>query len=139
MRVERRIREIEERASKLEEELRRLKVEEVGLKRLKELREEGKIMPDCPYCFNNSDIIKESRDAKGRQRYYCKRCRAYFVDRRGEELPEREFEHLASSLSVELKFGWRWAKRICGTELNATSSRSLTYFLVRKRWLMQRS
>lgn len=53
----------------------------------------------CPHC-GRLFAIKRGKDPKGRQRYYCKWCQHYFVDRRGEELTPREREALLRSFSV---------------------------------------
>lgn len=54
----------------------------------------------CPECLWSSALIKKGKDAKGRQRYYCKHCRLYFVDRRGEPLTPEEYEALFYSYEV---------------------------------------
>jgi len=60
----------------------------------------------CPFCGNDA-IWRKGKTAKGKQRYYCRICETSFVDRREEDLTDRELEHLKKNLNVTISYEWR--------------------------------
>ena len=59
----------------------------------------------CPFCGRKA-LVKKGTTKGGKQRYYCKFCETSFVDKRGEDLTEKELEHLKENLTVEVLYRW---------------------------------